>query len=67
MPDLYNNQNLSNGMGVAQSAKASNTSEDEDECITNMIEQLIQDSGCLFDGDARDALKGVATELLKED
>jgi len=67
MPDLYNNQNLSNGMDVAQSAKASNTSEDEDECITNMIEQLIQDSGCLFDGDARDALKGVATELLKED
>ena len=68
MPDLDTNQNPSTaGMDVALSAKVSNNTEDEDECITNMIEQLIQDSGCLFDGDARDALKGVANEILKED
>ena len=49
---------------IETAAKSDN---EDDERITNMIEQLIQESGVSFDGRARDALREVATEIVKGD
>jgi hypothetical protein len=48
-----------------------NSEKDEDVRISDMIEQIIgdvqQDSGCLFDGDAVEALKVAAQEMVRND
>ena len=73
-PELEaNEQNASSESGEAKISATSKPietaakSDEDDERITNMIEQLIQESGVSFDGRARDALREVATEIVKGD
>ena len=49
---------------IENAAKSDN---EDDDRITNMIEQLIEESGVNFDRQSRDALREVATEIVKGD
>lgn len=68
-PELEaNEQNASSESGAtSKPIEIAAKSDEDDERITNMIEQLIQESGVSFDGRARDALREVATEIVKGD